>query len=363
MDSSLLNNNNINNLKDYSTDNIEIQKEFNNYLSNHHIIFSDNFFFDNHLLWYGHHECNKKNLVRYFIFRYYNDSYIKLHKHIFQISNNHDTLNITIYKSNYHWEIDFNWTGNNTNNYTNKNSNDQYVIDYFINNFCKTTNINVDTIKILVFHNTNRLTYNNQKMILRIMENRFNNVKFIIVTDHYNRIDTTIRSRCINVRIPMLFNNNYFHIKLDEAECKFIFSKYSADSLAFGENPLENLFDYNIQKILKKEKWTGNSEKEYLSNIFDQIFKLKSVYQKNIGNIQIQYNEIIENIDNYLLSCHTIQEFYREFINYINKKGDEITKKNIQKYIEFFAYMEYVSQKCDYQIYILESTLSFFLLN
>jgi hypothetical protein len=353
----------IHNISEYSTDSLEVQKQFETSLLKHHIIFDENFYFDNHLLWYGSQECNKKNIVRYFIFRYYKDKNIKLHKHVFQISNNHDTLNIIIYKSNYHWEIDFNWTGNNTNNYTNKNSNDQYVIDYFINNFCKTTNINVDAIKILVFFNTNRLTYNNQKMILRIMENRFNNVKFIIVTDQYNRIDSTIRSRCINVRIPMIFDEYYYHIKLDETSNEFMFTRFKVNNYSVCEKPLENLFDYNIQHILKKEKWTGNSEKEYLNDIFHKIMKLKHTYNSNTVNIQYQYNDIIENIDNYLLSCHTIQEFFKAFINFISTYDDEIIKSNITKYIEFFATMEFVSQKCDYQIYILESTLSFFLLN
>lgn len=345
------------------SDEDKIEKEFDQVLSRHHIIFHPNFYLDNHLLWYGCPDANKKNLVRYFIYKYYNDTNIKLQKHIFPISNNHDTLNIIIYKSNYHWEIDFNWTGNNTNNYTNKNSNDQYVIDYFINNFCKTSNINVDSIKILVFFNTSRLTYNNQKMILRIMENKFNNVKFIIVTDHYNRVDTTIRSRCINVRVPILFENFYFHIKLDEVNSKFIITKFDSKCIGLGDNPIENLYDNQIQKILKNNKWTGNSEKEYLNNVFNNILKLKLCYQKNNGNIQIFFNEIIESIDNYLLSCHTIKEFYKEFIYFINSLENTNIKNKIHIYIEYFAYMESVSQKCDYQIYILESTLSFFLLN
>lgn len=344
-----------------------VEKEFVEILKNHHLVFSDEFVFNNHLLWYGPTEANKKNLSRYFINRYYGENHVKLEKHIFQISNHHDTLQIVIYKSNYHWEIDFCWTGNNTNNCTNKNSNDQYIIDYFVNHFCKTCNINVHSFKILVFHNTHRLTLNNQKMILRIMENTFNNVKFIIVTDYINKIDSTIKSRCINVRIPALFNNNYYFVSVDFTLNKFNIYKSekifdSAEDESYkGAEPLEIYIDSEIQNILKKENWNGNSEKKYLNNLFREILDLK----QNIDAFcfQEKYYQIIDKIDYYLLACHTIQEFFMQFIRYISIHGNASICKNLHMYISHFAYLEYTSQKCDYQLYIIESCLSFFLLN
>jgi DNA polymerase III delta prime subunit len=344
--------------KVYTIDN-EIEKEFVKILENHHLIFTENFLFNNHLLWYGPSESNKKNLSRYFINRYFGENHIKLEKHIFQISNHHDTLQIVIYKSNYHWEIDFCWTGNNTNNCTNKNSNDQYIIDYFVNHFCKTCNININAFKILVFHNTHRLTYNNQKMILRIMESTFENVKFIITTDYINKIDLTIKSRCINVRIPAIFNDYYYFVSINCITNRFNF--YKSKKITNMDEPLEFYIDSELQKILKNEKWTGNSEKKYLNLLFNEIIDLK----KNIECPQFQskYYSIIDKIDNYLLACNTIQDFFQKFIKYLSNVNDMHIKNKLYLYVSKFAYLEYTSQKCDYQLYIIESSLSYFLLN
>lgn len=338
------------------------KEEFDEILQKNSLIFSDDFHFDFHMLWHSTENTNKKNLLRYFIAKNYNQDYLKLEKHVFPISNNHDTFNIIIYKSNFHWELDFSWTGNNTNNSVNKNSNDQYVIDYFVNNFCKTFNINVENYKILVLFNTHRLTLNNQKMILRVMENAFANVKFIIITDAINRIDFTIKSRCLNVRIPYAFckvvgNIKYmYNLAIDKKSQRFHFYRI-IDS---DENIEEFTFTTEIND-LKIKTWDGNSTKHILDNIFNNIMSLK----KNINNLdnnhfQNNYNKIIEDIDNYLLACNTIQDFIHEFIVFLMTCS---TEKNVSKYVKYFAEIESLSLKCDYQIYLLESIITFFLMN
>lgn len=411
-----------------------VEEEFLNVLRNHHIIFSKDFVIENHLLWYGPSESNKKNLVRFFLSNYYNERNMRVEKHIFTISNHHDNLNVVIYKSQFHWEIDFRWTGNNTNNSTNKNSNDEYIIDYFNNHFCKTCSINLNTFKVLVFFNSHRLTYNNQKMILRIMENTFRNVKFIIITDQINKIDTTIKSRCINIRIPLLFDNIFYYINLNGLTHKFnlfkydmkntiqnnphLINQYISEAILTSksnkykqsietkvssdikncnvsekekyhtqDNPMEIFFDQKINTALQNQGlWAGNSEKIFLKNLFEKISRLKASLDSI--NFQEMYQSVIDDIDNYLLSCHTIQEFLKNFVIYLNEshqkymtqKYGPILKnisqtscpeynqenlkflKSISVYLTRFAEIEYISQKCDYQIYSIESFLSFYLM-
>lgn len=346
------------------------KKEFDDILSQNFIIFSENYMFENHMLWYGYKNddsSNKKNLLRYFVAKINNQDYLKMEKHIFPISNNHDTFNITIYKSIFHWELDFAWTGNNTNNLTNKNSNDQYVIDYFVNNFCKTFNMNVDKFKILVLFNTHRLTLNNQKMILRVMENTFENVKFIIITEALNKIDYTIKSRCINIRIPLeiynkKINNEYIYsVYLDKKTQFFHFIK-----IKNSENiSSETIYNVEIES-LNINTWNGNSIKNTLEKIFNDIVNLKcSINTQNHDIFKSNYNKIILDIDNYLLACNSIQEFVLEFINFLIQYNNEkiFKKTNLCNYINFFAKMEAKSHKCDYQIYILESIITYFLMN
>lgn len=338
------------------------KEEFDIVLSKNCMIFDDDFYFDSHMLWHGHENANKKNLLRYFIAKNYKQDYLKMEKHIFPISNNHDTFNITMYKSMYHWELDFSWTGNNTNNGINKNSNDQYVIDYFVNNFCKTFNINIDNYKILVLFNTHRLTLNNQKMILRIMENAFQNVKFIIITDAVNRIDYTIKSRCLNLRIPYTFysfdknNNKYiYNVSIDKKTQYFYFYK-----ILYSDENIEEYTMINEINNLKVNKWNGNSIQSTLDRIFNNLFLLKqTIHTSDSHTFQNNYNKIIEEIDSYLLACNTIQDFIFEFISFLIK----VNNLNLSKYIEYFAKMESMSLKCDYQVYILESIITFFLLN
>lgn len=281
-----------------------------------------------------------------------------LEKHIFPISNNHDNINVYVYKSSLHWEIDFLFTGNNTNQHINKNTNDQYVIDHFIKSFCQNMNICQNTVKIIVFLNIHRVSFQNQKMLLRIMESICENVKFIFLCDYYQKIDNTIKSRCVSVRIPIYFKvDKFFHIGFDKTTHKFKIKKYIMNSMT----PHTDIIDNHIDNI-SSNVWTTNkmvSRQNVITQIFNNILQLKSNMQTLPTSKFIEsFNKIVEDIDNYLISGNYLCDFFKEFILFVNEDG------NInQKIISHIAELEYIYTKVDFQMYILESFLSFFLLN
>jgi hypothetical protein len=367
-----------------------VEKEFVSKLEAHHIIFDREYEIDNHQLWHGPWQVNKKNMVRYYISRYYKQACLPIQQHVIHISTLHDNLPPIVFnKSSYHWEIDFNWTGNNSNNSVNKNANDESVLEYFNNYFCKTCNMDVEQFKILVFFNAHRLTLNNQKMILRIMENTFRNVKFIIVCDHVHKIDCTVKSRCINIRIPCEFDGFCYHIGHDLSENKFIFYKFkhplSATLYATDNTPLSSVYrnstastlgllaNKHIAEIISTggTQWKGDNEQQFLQETFVKIIQLKKGLDGGSLCFRKRYQEILERFDQYSLACHTVPELLTPFLYYIyddmiathGNKDETFALSKLSRYAEKFAEMEHLSTRSEYQTYILENCLTFFLLN
>jgi hypothetical protein len=365
-----------------------VESELKNVLRRHHLVFHPDYVMDCHQLWHGSSNLSKKNYVRYFLLNYFGENSLNIERHVFHAAIHHDGIPpIVFHKSRYHWELDFNWTGNNSNGCSNKNSNDGAVLDYFNNYFCKTCNMDVSQFKILVLFNAHRLSFLNQKMILRIMESTFQNVKFIIVSDHLHRIDATVRSRCIHVRIPGTFDNEHYIVGYNVSTNSFTFSKLSCEgsheNIDLDGNQIGYFFEKSLSAITGEPLWSANSKVAFLDSLFADIHFLKmNVTCAGSGSgwgpggcldFRKKYGLVLEKIDQYFLACHTVDEFLKHFLSYIHrhlesqKKMMDLSDSDIcckmSIYVSKFTELENLSHMCEYQTYLLENCLTFYLLN
>jgi hypothetical protein len=389
-------------------------------LSKHHFIFdivNNNFYyhFFNHIIIYGVSQIQKLELIRLLLKNYFhNIKPFYLQKTIININNKTDTIQqlnkftecdnyinnisiqLIIYKSPIHWEIDFNYTGNNTNNITNRNSNDYYIILHLIHLLCKNTNIDLHNTKIIIFHNIHKIQPIYQKMLFQTMEKHFNYIKFIFITDYINRVENSLISRCMLVRLPLYykinnqlynFNFNFMSFQIVNDIIHPIIYVLLTDNydIYLQNHMINNIFATLLQNKLNSINHNyivKYNPLKYFDNIHDYMYNI--IIKKNKNKIS-DYLNLLNTIHLYFLDCHYINEFFLIYISsFLNSnlyhyfiklchKGNINNKKTFDfdiNFIDEFNYiiyhiikkiakLDYHSLSNDYNNYIIENFVSY----
>lgn len=366
------------------------ENDFLNTLQQYHYIFDIKNFYSNlfqHCIFYGHPSVQKIEYIRFILKNVYlieNQSF-NIEKHIHNISSNNriDFFNLTINKSPIHWEIDFNYTGSNSNSITNKNTNDYFILQYLIEYLFKNVNINNSLSKIIVFNNLHKLQFHYQKMLYQAMEKQYNNIKFIFCTDYINRIEYTLISRCIQIRIPMFFpiyntNKPYLLCKNNTIEyyiCFYcIFNKkiQTINSIILHKDSnyfnMDNhcIYEICLIKNFNFEYIKLHTPLLYFDKLNEHIYDF--IYYNNITknskskNTQLveKYNNIIKLVHNYFIDCHYINTFFKNwFYSFTNNKHtNNLQIKDFHYIISTISKLEYKSLYSDYNNYLIENFVS-----
>jgi len=364
-------------------------KDFLHFMKNTNFFFDFKNFYHNlfqHAIIYGCSQIHKIEIIRFLIKNYYliNNSTFTIEKHIHHINSNNrsDFYQLTINKSPIHWEIDFNYTGSNSNSITNKNNNDYFVLQYLMEYLFKNVNINSNISKIIVFNNLHKLQFHYQKMLYQSMEKQYNNIKFIFITDYINRIESTLISRCIQIRIPMFYYliNPLKPYIIGNRDSKYlicfylIFNKKNQKIFSCIIHKDSNYYLYDnhciteilLQKHFDNDILINNTPLYYfdkfINDIYDFVFttiKVKNSRSKNIQCIE-KYNRCIQTMNNYFIDCHHINSFFKNWILSFSL-CDYSKNLNINHYqyiVHTISELEYNSLYSDYNNYILENFLS-----
>jgi len=383
------------------------QNELFDFLKNHHFIFDiKNFeynFFQN-LLFYGHYSLNKIDLIRYLLHSYYSYQQKKLYnnesiifhieKNTYNISNNinnfttkNEQIQLHIQKSPIHWEIDFNLTGNNTNNKLNRNINDYYILQFIINYLCSSINLQTDCNieKIIVFNNICKLKPKFQKMLFQTMEKTYTSIKFIFISNHLNRVEPSLISRTMLIRLPFSY-----HIKNSNYPFKYMKTNFNNKNnyeitfyIIFNNNNKyiyainnKNLYEYNISKIMIEYLQNYNIDNEnkqnlvlqyelYTPNKFFNRFNIniENFIQSKDNKKQITYyNNLIQYCNYYFMDCHYLYEFLNNWLYSINNNKFLLNlfdyKCNKKLIMNLITEIEYKSNFNDYNNYLIEYFIS-----
>lgn len=145
-----------------------------------------------HTLFYGPACSGKLYMARAFISKHttVNVQNIKRVAHEYKTKDKH----FSFFKSSVHFEINVNNFG----------ANNQTHLMELIQELSRTLNVSRNTYKIILLRHAEALTRSTQHQLRRMMELFYTTTRLIMLSSSLDRIDVTIQSRLVCVRMPML---------------------------------------------------------------------------------------------------------------------------------------------------------------
>lgn len=279
------------------------------------------------MLFYGPSSCGKRTLINAFIKYLYNLKEFNTELVEFDIKINNNDVKIKTIQSKYHNEFFLYEYG----------LYDKHVLCDFIKEIVSSKNIINNGFKLIVLHSIDELNKNALLALRRIMELYINSCRFILIADHLNKIDDSIISRCLSIRVPYP-DQKEIDLYLDNCE---------------------KILNTKLNKSKIKNKGHGNLFK-LNTLIFNIDYKDPiDIFIKNIHNIIKNSNDItfIDDIRKLIYKMHLLdfsyQNIFKSYINFIiNSK--EFTDTQINDIINQVAICEYNCQKTSKYFFCLE---------
>ena len=222
----------------------------------------------NNLLFYGYPGSGKLTICKIFLREYFGNGALNMKEGVYNFDKK---KSLKFYYSPYHFEFD-------VSNYLNK---DKIFVSELIANLSSTKSILTNNYKVLVIKNADKLSYNAQAMLRRIIEK--SKSKFIFITSKYSTIIEPLRSRFMSIRIPAP-KDKYIDIVLKDISKKegIKLSKRNLTIIKKKSRNLKELITLLEMCYIKKK----------FKNIdFDYIKKSKKIIKMlpklNVGNYKI----------------------------------------------------------------------------
>jgi replication factor C subunit 3/5 len=260
-----------------------------------------------HLVVYGKPGCGKEFLVNKLLEKIYNKENTQLNDIEYTINGyGNSKTKVMIKQSKFHIIIE-----------PNSNGFDKYLIQEIIQNYAKSDILNIfkykRLFKIVVINKIDNLSNTAQASLRRTMEKYSDKCKFIFICDQLSKMIEPLRSRCIEIRVPLPNNiqiiNTLLHIS-------------KIENINLSSNDLsEILFNcnqkiYNAIWLLEFKKYNykfDNTKDEILNNIVEMLINKKNFNSKKILNVIKKCRELF-----YKLSITNIST--QEIINDIMLK-------------------------------------------
>ena len=191
-------------------------------------------------------------------------------KQINEYKHNSKIFEYITYKSNDYLEIDLYELG----------VYKKYILKNIIKDYVRTRRICDNRNKIIIIHNVQYLSIDDQFVLRKIMEDNIQNCRFILLSKSINNLLEPIKSRCMILKVPGFTKQNI------ENKLRQIIKK---DRIQIPEE----IFD----EIILKSK--NNLKKAILNlNIYKTLSKTNDMEYFDINNDKM-YKEILENLKQY----------------------------------------------------------------
>jgi len=272
-----------------------------------------------HLVIYGKPGSGKEFLVNKLLEKIYNKENTELNEIEYVINGyGNSKTKVMIKQSRCHIVIE-----------PNSNGFDKYLIQEIIQNYAKTDILNIfkqkKLFKIVVINKIDNLSNTAQASLRRTMEKFADSCKFIFICDQLSKMIEPLRSRCIEVRIPLPNSVQILNTLLHISHIENI--NVSSDDLA------EILFNCN-QKIynaiwlleFKKNNFIfDNSKDKILNKIVEMITNNKNYNNKGLLNIIRKSRELFYKLS---ITNITTQEIISEIMCKLLKYFKDISLKS-----------------------------------
>jgi replication factor C subunit 3/5 len=264
-----------------------------------------------HLVIYGKPGSGKDFLINKLLEKIYDKENIELNEVEYLINGyGNSKTKVNIKQSKFHIIIE-----------PNSNGFDKYLIQEIIQNYAKTELLNIlkykRLFKIVVINKIDNLSNTAQASLRRTMENYADTCKFIFICDQLSKMIEPLRSRCIEIRVPLPNNeqiiNTVLNIsqmeQIDLTEKKLIYILKNCNQKIYNaiwllelqkngclyKNTKDELINKQVEMIVNKKNY--NAKK-----IYTVLKKCREIfYLLSITNIVT--NEIISEIMKKLLLC------------------------------------------------------------
>jgi DNA polymerase III delta prime subunit len=332
----------------YLLDNIDkYYKYFDNVVINN--ILSNNTDFNlNHIHLYGNAGSMKNFYIYYIINKLTKNTIkhdnIKIQNELININNNNIEFLVTTSKLFIELNIH------------NNNNNDKHIITKYVMKII--SNKSYQDKHIIILKDFDKLSNLCHMALRRIMEYYNNNVLFIFVSSNLSKIPQSIKSRCLNIRCPMI----------DKKKLKILinhilndYNKNNTNNLELDNKQINLLIkncEYDIYKILLnlETQLLSNEDYVFVDNLYN-IIKIQLDYLKKTKNIinvlkknrEFIYNLIYFNYDNQII----LEQFLKILLSKYSKNivplqivklTAEIDHNIIKSSREFYHYEFYLTK-------------------
>lgn len=272
-----------------------------------------------HLVVYGKPGSGKEFLVNKLLEKIYNKENTELNEIEYIINGyGNSKTKVMIKQSKFHIVIE-----------PNSNGFDKYLIQEIIQNYAKTDILNIfkykRLFKIVVINKIDNLSNTAQASLRRTMEKYANSCKFIFICDQLSKMIEPLRSRCIEVRVPLPNDNQILNMLLYISHIEKI--NLSSDDLA------EILFNcnqkiYNAIWLLEFKKYGcvfDNSKDKILDKIVEMITNNKNYNNRGLLNVIRKSRELFYKLS---ITNITTQEIISEIMCKLLKYFKDINLKS-----------------------------------
>lgn len=297
-----------------NTDNHEVSKIIN--ILDSGILRFANF---QHLVVYGKPGSGKEFLVDKLLERIYNKENTELNEIEYIINGyGNSKTKVLIKQSKFHIVIE-----------PSSNGFDKYLIQEIIQNYAKTDILNIfkykRLFKIVVINKIDSLSNTAQASLRRTMEKYANTCKFIFICDQLSKMIEPLRSRCIEVRVPLPNENQILNTVLNICSNeKMDLTPYDlAKILKNCDNKI-----YNAVWLLEFKKYNhqfDNTKDKILDNIVSMIINKNNYNPKNLLNVIKKCRESFYKLS---ITNITTQEIISEIMLKLLKYFEDINLKS-----------------------------------
>ena len=257
---------------------------------------------------YAYYIINKLNNINI------NTQEFKIQEENFLIKNNN--VNFKLINHKYFKEI----------NLYHKLSNEKNILKFYILSIIKTKNIFV-TKHIFIINDFDKLKYNSYMLLRRVMEIYSKDVIFIFISSNLSKIPEVIKSRCLNIRCPLLNNKHIIKIVKKLTTDYDIEKKDITKLIKKNENDIYKIL-LNLENLVKMD--IDNSEKKnnnYQDILYNDITTHLNYIRKEKNPLKVlqKNREFIFKLINFNFNNQIILE---NFLKIIIKKYNKYLPLN-----------------------------------
>jgi replication factor C subunit 3/5 len=281
-----------------------------------------------HLLINGQVGCGKDMLVDLILTRLFDDSIYKLEDIEYTISGyGNNKTHVILKQSKYHIIIEPNSSGF-----------DKYLIQEVVKKYAQTQTIKFIQMKrdfkIVIINKMDNLSFLAQASLRRTMEKYVDSCKFILLCDQMSKVIEPLKSRCLNINVPLPKESDIVKIVLNIAKTENIKLKPRQLKMILenSENKIERsiwLLDMVKYKVDPINYWKVYILKiVHLSKDVHPKTDCKALYNILVRIRKIFYDIFITNIEPRVIIKELMFNFIEEYkdFNLINDIV-EITSK------------------------------------